>query len=334
MRPPRCVITVGNFDGVHVGHAALIARARDLARAHNAPGGVVVLAFDPHPRTRLRPDSAPPPLTAFDQRAGLLRAAGADSVHRLEPTDDLLGLSPAAFIEWVIKTFEPCAFVEGPDFRFGNGRAGDLDTLRQLGDSRGFEVVTVPALATALSDNTIVTASSSIARWLVERGRARDAWNVLGRPHRLAGTVVQGDRRGRGLGFPTANLDTPNLLPADGVYAALAHTPDGQHQPAAVSVGTKPQFQNQAGPHARTAEAFLLDAAAEPGQANIPGLPEYGWPLALDIIGWLRDQMRFDSVERLLAQMSRDCSRAREIADAVTLPPLSTAQPTTTSRTT
>lgn len=287
-----------------------------MAGAHNATGGVVVLAFSSHPRTRLSPGRAPALLTTFDERAELLRQAGADAVHPLDPTDDLLGLSPPAFIEWVAARFNPSAFVEGPDFRFGKGRAGDISTLRALGDSRGFAVETVPALATALSDHSVVTASSSIARWLVERGRARDAWTVLGRPHRLAGTVVQGDRRGRSLGFPTANLDTPNLLPGDGVYAALAHTPDGRRQPAALSVGTKPQF----GPHARAAEAFLLDAATEPGRANLPGLPEYGWPLAIDVVGWVRDQMRFDSVDRLVDQMRRDCSKVRETATAVTSP--------------
>ena len=328
MRPPPCVISVGNFDGVHVGHAALVARARELAQAHNAPDntpvGVVILAFDPHPRSRLRPEEAPAPLTTFEQRAALLGQVGADAVHRLEPTDELLGLSPQAFVEWVAERFDPCCFVEGPDFHFGKGRAGNIDTLRELGEVRGFGVEIVPALATALVDHTVVTASSSIARWLLGHGRVRDVWNVLGRPHRLEGTVIRGDRRGRGLGFPTANLETPNLLPCDGVYAALAHLPDGARRPAALSVGTKPQF----GPHARAAEAFLLDTAAEPGKPNLPGLPEYGWTLALDIVGWVRDQMRFDSVERLVEQMGRDCALARHMVDGVTTPPVTTITPT------
>ncbi|VAX42683.1 FMN adenylyltransferase / Riboflavin kinase, partial [hydrothermal vent metagenome] len=281
MRPPPCVITVGNFDGVHIGHAALIARARELAHTLNAPGGVVVLAFNPHPRSVLHPGQAPASLMSFARRAELLCRVGAGAVHPLDPTDQLLALSPADFIEWVNERYNPIAFVEGPDFHFGCNREGSMETLRALGRERGFAVEAVPVLATALSDHTIVTASSTITRWLIEHGRVRDAWNVLGRPHRLAGTVVRGERRGRDLGFPTANLDTPDLLPVDGVYATLAHTPDGRRYTAALSVGTKPQFHHQPGPHARTAEAFLLDAPTEPGKANLPGLPEYGWDIAL-----------------------------------------------------
>lgn len=310
MRPPPRVITVGNFDGVHLGHAAILRRARELAAEHNAPGGVLVLAFDPHPATRLAPERAPRRLTSFEQRAELLRAAGADEVQRLAPGDDLLGLSPEAFVEWVHARFAPRVWVEGPDFHFGQRRAGNMDTLRELGEVRGFQVDQVPAVATALTDNTIVTASSTIARWLIERGRARDAWCVLGRPHRLAGTVVPGDRRGRALGFPTANIDTDSMLPGDGVYGAVATFPDGSRHSAALSVGSKPQFDGAV----RAAEAYVLDLKAEEGRANLPGLPEYGWPITVDIIGWVRGQLRFDSVERLVEQMGRDCERARAAA--------------------
>lgn len=316
MRPAPTVVTVGNFDGVHAGHRAIVARARDLARSRNASGGVVALAFDPHPATRLAPARAPARLTTFEERAALLREAGADRVERLEPTDHLLGLSPEAFVEWVVAAFNPAAFVEGPDFRFGKGRAGSLETLRQLGRARGFSVEEAPALAVALSDHTVVTASSSITRWLVAHGRVRDAWSVLGRPYRLAGSVVRGDRRGRTLGFPTANLETPHLLPADGVYAALAHLPGGGRAAAAVSVGSKPMF----GGGGRVAEAHLLGFGRESGESRDRGLPEYGWELALDLVGWVREQMRFDSVERLVEQMGRDCGRAREIVELVTTP--------------
>jgi riboflavin kinase/FMN adenylyltransferase len=317
VRPPPSVITVGNFDGVHLGHGAILRRAQELARAHNAPGGVLVLSFDPHPATRIAPARAPRRLTAFEHRVALLRDAGAAHVHRLEPTDEFLGLSPEGFVEWVCGRFNPCAWVEGPDFHFGRGRAGNMATLRNLGEDRGFEVDQVSAVAVALTDNTVVTASSTIARWLIERGRARDVWCVLGRPHRLVGAVTRGDRRGRTLGFPTANIDTACMLPGDGVYGAVATLPDGLRYPAALSVGTKPQFDGEV----RTAEAFILGLTSEPGGPNLPGLPEYGWPITIDIVGWVRGQMRFDSVERLVEQMGRDCARAREAAHAAMYPP-------------
>jgi len=318
MRPAPTIVTVGNFDGVHVGHGAIVARAGDLARSLNAAGGVVVLAFDPHPATTLAPERAPAQLTGFEERAGLLRRAGAGRVIRLAPTDELLGLSPEAFFEWVVATHNPRAFVEGTDFRFGRGRAGSVETLRELGRPRGIDIELVRPVAVALSDHSVVTASSSVTRWLLGHGRVRDAWSVLGRPHRLSGTVVRGDRRGRDLGFPTANLETRNMLPRDGVYAAIAQLPDGSRRGAAVSVGSKPQF----GGGERTAEAYILDAPGAAGTPNLPGLAEYGWTLGLELVGWVRDQMRFDSIGRLVEQMGRDCDRVRSTIEIITGPVL------------
>lgn len=314
MRPAPTIVSIGNFDGVHTGHAAILRRATVLVDALGATGGTTALAFDPHPLTVLDPERSPARLTTFAQRAELLKQAGANTVIRLEPQQDLLGLTPEAFLERVVAMHNPRAIVEGTDFRFGRDRAGDLDTLRALCKPRGIEVHAVPAVAVGLSDNTAVTASSTMARWLIERGRVRDAWALLTRPHRLTGAVVQGDRRGRTLGFPTANIETPNLLPADGVYATVATMPDGSKAAGALSVGVKPQF----GEHARTAEVYLLDMKPEAGAPNLPGLPEYGWPLTLDLVGWIREQMRFPSLDGLLAQIERDCSRARAIFESVT----------------
>ncbi|HRQ71547.1 MAG TPA: riboflavin kinase [Phycisphaerales bacterium] len=311
---PRSVVSVGTFDGVHAGHATLIARAR--ATADNAGDAeVVVLAFDPHPATRLRPESAPPRLGSYERRAELLREAGADRVERLEPTAELLSHTPEAFIESIVGRLAPIAFVEGPDFRFGKGRAGDNSVLASLGQRHGFAVEVVPPVAVALNDQAVLTASSTIARWLVQHGRVRDAWAVLTRPHELTGRVVQGDRRGRDLGFPTANLDTPCLPPADGVYAGVAFLDDGRSFAAAVSVGTKPMFNGTA----RAVEAHLLDAPAGVGPC-LTGLPEYGWNLRLALVGWVREQLRFDSIEALMAQMHRDCDRVRDIVARVTSP--------------
>jgi len=296
-------ICVGNFDGVHLGHEALVRRAREVAGA----GRVLVMAFDPHPATVLRPGPAPGLLTPFERRAELLRARGADEVARLEPTPDLLRLAPEAFIDDVISGRSVEAFVEGEDFRFGRGRAGDLDTLRELGASRGFRVEVIGPVEVALTDQMVTRASSTLARELVAAGRVRDVAAVLGRPYELIGEVVRGDRRGRNIGYPTANLETPQLLPADGVYAAHAILPDGRREPAALSVGTKPMF----GGETRVAEAFLLDAPRE-GDA-IASLPEYGWPLRVEVLGWVREQMRFASVRALVEQMDRDCARVRDV---------------------
>jgi riboflavin kinase / FMN adenylyltransferase len=303
----RSVLTIGSFDGVHVAHAALVARARELAA-----GGarVVVMALDPHPATVLRPQSAPGRLTTFGQRAELLKRAGADEVVRLEPTPELLSLTPAEFVAGVVRDYAPVAFVEGPDFRFGKGRAGNVGTLAELGATYDFRVVLQEPVELALSDNTVVRASSTIARWLIQHGRVRDAALVLGREYELRGEVVRGDRRGRTIGYPTANLATECLPPADGVYSGSARLPDGREFLAAVSVGTKPTF----GEHGRAVEAYLLDAPHE--GAAIKGLPEYGWQLALTFSHWLRDQARYHTIEPLLEQMDRDCARARELAAA------------------
>lgn len=324
MRPPPTIVSIGNFDGVHAGHVAILSRAGQLAGDLGAVGGTTVLAFDPHPLTRLNPDRTPARLTTFEQRTSLLTQAGAATIERLEPTDDLLALTPEAFLERVIAKHNPRAFVEGADFRFGKDRAGTIDTLKTLCQPRGIEVHTVPPVAVGLSDNSAVTASSTIARWLLQHGRARDAWAVLTRPHRITGTVVQGDRRGRTLGYPTANIDTPNLIPADGVYATLATLPDGTTGPGALSVGTKPQF----GEHARTAEVYLLGRAPRPDTPNLPGLPEYGWPITLDLAGWVREQMQFPSLQGLLDQIERDCTRVEHILKAVTTPSTPNTNPT------
>ncbi|MCL4743067.1 MAG: adenylyltransferase/cytidyltransferase family protein [Phycisphaerales bacterium] len=311
---PRSVVSVGTFDGVHAGHAALLARARAIADQHG-DAEVVVLAFDPHPATRLRPDTAPPRLGSFERRADLLRQAGADRVERLEPTAELLAQSPEAFVASIAARLDPIAFVEGPDFRFGKGRTGDASILASLGPRHGFTVEIVPPVAVALNDQSVVTASSTITRWLVQQGRVRDAWAVLTRPHELTGRVVRGDRRGRDLGFPTANLDTPCLPPADGVYAGVAYLDDDRSFTAAVSVGTKPMFAG----NARAVEAYLLDAPLGDGPC-LAGLPEYGWNIRLALVGWVREQLRFDSVQALIAQMHRDCDRVRDVVARVSTP--------------
>ncbi len=316
---PSTGVTVGTFDGVHRGHAALVARTRELV----GPGGrVVALVFDPHPLERLRPDQAPARLSTFEQRRAWLVAAGADVVERLEPTDELLSHTAEEFVDWVVERHRPRAWVEGRDFRFGKGRAGDVGVLATLGAKHGFATEVLAPVEVALSDHTIVTASSTIARWLIRHGRARDAAAVLGRSHTLVGEVVRGDRRGRTIGVPTANIVAPNMLPLDGVYAGIARVggscgSEAREFAAAVSVGVRPMFDDRP-----TVEAHLLGVPRDAGGAsNIAGLPEYGWPIELELVSWLREQWKFESLEALTAQIGRDCDEARRIfEDARTEP--------------
>jgi riboflavin kinase/FMN adenylyltransferase len=307
-RPAQSVVTVGTFDGVHVGHRALVMRARALANA--SPGTrVVALVFDPHPLTVIRPGEAPARLTTFERRAALLGEAGADEVVRMEPTGQLLALSPEEFADHLQQELRPTAIVEGPDFRFGRGRAGDVRTLADLGAARGFTVDIVQSVEIALTDHTRAPASSTLTRWLLEHGRVRDAAIVLGRPYEMEGEVTRGERRGREIGYPTANLVSPTLAPADGVYAGRATLPDGRTYSGAISIGNKPTF----GQRERAVEVFVMDLPGAVKNEPIQGLPEYGWTLRITFEHWLRDQMRFGSLDELLAQMARDCERARAL---------------------
>jgi riboflavin kinase/FMN adenylyltransferase len=308
------VLTIGVFDGVHLGHRSLIERARELAdrppggvQEHGESARVVVLAFDPSPRAVLSPERAPPRLTGFEQRADLLLDAGADDVLRLEPTPGLLGLSPAQFVDAVLMPLSPIAVVEGPDFCFGAKRAGDVNTLAELGRPRGFAVHVLPPAEVSLHDQSVVAASSSITRWLLSHGRVADAGRVLGRPYAMRGTVEQGDQRGRTIGFPTANLTFDTMPPGDGVYACLATLDDGRTLPCAVNIGERPTF----GGVQRRVEAHVI-GYERPGDR-----PEYGWELTLAFVSRLRDQVRFGGVDQLTSQLRRDVARAVDVVEPI-----------------
>lgn len=303
----RSVITIGNFDGVHLGHQALLRHARTLAHAQNAR--VIALAFDPHPTSLLRPGQEPPRLTTFTQRQAYLLEAGADEVHRLMPTPDLLDLSPADFVQQVVMPLEPVALVEGPDFHFGKGRTGTPQVLAKLGEQRGFAVHIFPPVEIDLADQLIVTCASTRVRWLLSRGRITDVTRVLGRSYILDGVVIQGDQRGRTIGIPTANIATEQMLPALGVYAGLATLPDGRRFPAAISVSTRPTFDGSGS----RCEVHVLDIASAQGAANLPGLPEYGWPIQISLISWLRDDLKLPGLEAIKGQIARDIARVRQL---------------------
>jgi riboflavin kinase/FMN adenylyltransferase len=313
--PPLTALTIGNFDGVHLGHAELIRRGR---LAVGPDGRLVALAFHPNPLTVIKPAAAPAALTTFDQRVRLLQRAGADEVLHLSPTRKLLSTDPFTFIHEIVERWQPAVIVEGSDFRFGARRAGDVDTLAQIGSQldrlgRGFETIVLDPVNVSLSDGRLLPASSTLVRWLLERGRVADAARVLGRPHRVEGLVVRGDQRGRTIGVPTANVESPNLLPGDAVYAGVARLPDGSSKPAAIHVGPRETF----GSSKRTLEVFVLDWRG-PGTLSIddPAQYAYGWTMKIDFLAWLRDQARYDSVDGLLAQMERDIARSRRLAAA------------------
>jgi riboflavin kinase/FMN adenylyltransferase len=288
-------VTVGNFDGVHLGHRALVAAARKLAAAVGGPA--VAVTFDPPPHVVLHPNSGPlrPPLTTLADRAELLHAAGADHVVILNTSPALLALSPEAFFEDVLgRQLGAKTVVEGYDFRFGRGRAGTNETLRSLCAAAGLSFEEVPLV---LHNGEPV--SSSRVRAAIVGGDVDRAAELLARPYRIAGVVVTGARRGRTIGFPTANLgDVPTVLPGNGVYAVRAMV-DGRMWPAAANVGPNPTF----GEDARKVEVHLIGFAAD----------VYGKPMAAEFVAKLRDTRPFAGVHQLVEQLKHDIEHAKRV---------------------
>lgn len=286
-------VLIGNFDGVHLGHQALVHAARQEADVES----VIAVTFDVHPRTLLR-GGAPPLLTLPAERSRLLHASGATRIESLRLDDGLLARSPEDFIEWLHRRIPFGLIVEGADFRFGRARSGDVHTLQTVGGRLGFRTLVAKQVEVSLCDGNIVAARSSLVRWLIELGRVADAARVLGRPHAVEGPVVRGAQRGRGLGFPTANVDPCGImLPADGVYAVEVTSADGDVWRGAASIGSNPTFGQQS----RTLEVHILGVA--------PSLDLYGKTIRVHFLRWIRGMVRFDSVDDLVEQMTRDCEK-------------------------
>jgi riboflavin kinase/FMN adenylyltransferase len=292
-----CVLTVGNFDGVHRGHQALLAAVVERARALGRPAAVYT--FDPHPRRVLHPDAPSPLLMTRAQLALALAERGIDLLVREAFTHAFSALSPEAFLTDVIHArIAPAEIFVGRDFHFGKGRGGSDDTLAQLAPGLGMRVVIVPQVRAGEGD-----VSSSRIRDALARGDVEDAKLCLGRPYALWGAVAVGDRRGRTLGFPTANLDPENeLLPGPGVYATRvrlfeASAPGGSALPAVTNVGTRPTF----GPGRVLVEAHLLDWSGE----------LYGRRIEIAFERRLRDERRFPDLDALRAQIAADARAAR-----------------------
>ncbi len=287
-------LSIGNFDGVHRGHAALVAELRRMA-AH-VRGPAVVLTFDPHPLQLLRPDGFQPVLTTLADRARLLQGCGADHVIILRTTPELLQLNAEDFFNRVIRTsLDARAVVEGPNFGFGHNREGTVETLAQLCHRAGIGFSVVPVLEDA---GQIV--SSSRVRAALLAGDVRRAARKLGRFYQLHGTVGAGQRRGRTIGFPTANIEQPaTLVPADGVYAVRVHLASGEVYPGAANVGPNPTF----GENARKVEVHLIGFDGD----------LYNQPLTVEFMDRLRDTRPFAGVTELVDQLRRDVEQALEI---------------------
>lgn len=300
----RSVVTIGVFDGVHRGHQRIIALTAGVAESLELP--MVVITFDPHPAEVIRPGSHPTFLCTAARRAELLDEQGADAVCLLPFTLEFSRLGPEEFVHAVlVDRLHTAAVVVGENFRFGHKAAGDVALLAELGEKYDFTAEGVPLLA----DDGITVSSSGIRQKLAA-GDVAGAADYLGRMHRVEGVVVPGQRRGKALGFPTANLDTfpHTAIAADGVYAGwLASLGEDGHEaarwPAAISVGTNPTFGGQD----RVVEAYALDR---------DDLDLYGAHVAVDFAERLRGMERFDSAEALAEQMHRDVDQARIITAA------------------
>jgi riboflavin kinase / FMN adenylyltransferase len=304
----RTVVTIGMYDGVHRGHQQLIGTA--VARARTMRRPCLLLTFDPHPAEVIRPGSHPAILTSMDRKAELVAELGVDAMCVLPFTPEFMRLSPEGFTHTVLVEHLHCAqVVIGQNFTYGHKAGGNVDTLVAEGRRFGFSVEGVE-LANVGADDTgeeEVTISSTYIRACVAAGDMTSAARALGRPHRVDGVVVRGDRRGRDLGYPTANVECPpfTAIPADGVYAGHLVTRDPrsgasrERFPAAISVGTNPTFQGSR----RTVEAYVLDYEGD----------LYGEHVGVEFAERLRPMAAFPDVAALVTAMDRDVRDTRRV---------------------
>ncbi|TFV68065.1 bifunctional riboflavin kinase/FAD synthetase [Blastococcus sp. CT_GayMR20] len=299
----RTVVTIGMYDGVHRGHQKLIGAAVARARAMRRP--CLLLTFDPHPAEVVRPGSHPAILTALDRKAELVAELGVDAMCVLPFTTEFMRLSPETFTHTVlVEHLHAAQVVVGENFTYGFKAAGTVDSLTVEGRRFGFAV---EGISLAAVDDDDVTISSTYIRACVAAGDMVSAARALGRPHRVDGIVVRGDRRGRDMGYPTANVESPpfTAIPADGVYAGHLVTRDPrsgasrERFPAAISVGSNPTFQGSR----RTVEAYVLDYDDD----------LYGEHVGVEFVHRLRPMAAFPDVDALLAAMAKDVSDTRQI---------------------
>ena len=297
MVPPELrggIVALGNFDGVHRGHQAVVGRAVERARAEGRPA--LVATFDPHPVRHFKPDTPAFRLTTLDQRERLFAAAGADAMIVFHFDAALAGLTAMEFVaDRLLDKIGAGGVVTGEDFTFGKARGGNVDVLADLGLKNGFSVDTI---APVELDGEEV--SSSRIRDLLVAGDPRGAARLLSRPFAIEGVVQHGDKRGRVIGYPTANIDMGNYLrPAYGIYAVRGRLPDGRMLDGAANLGVRPSFV----PPKELLEPFFFDFSGD----------LYNQMIEVSLVDFIRPEAKFDTLEALSAQMERDCTRAKEM---------------------
>ncbi len=299
----RSVLTIGAYDGVHQGHQAIIAQVRRGADELDARS--VVVTFDRHPASIVRPESAPNLLTDLDQKLELLAATGIDATVLVRFDEAQAGEEPQSFVDRVlVGCLAAQRIVVGDDFHFGSHRQGNVSLLRELGIQHDFDVEPLELLAR--QDGVDEPISSTAIRRAMAGGQVELAASMLGRPFQARGVVVHGDQRGRLLGFPTANVEVPNVicLPADGVYAGWYLTPEGTRHPCAINLGRRPTFYEHAD-HSLL-EAHLIDFDGD----------LYEQKARVEFTHFLRSERKFEGIEALVAQLNHDVEHARDVLDA------------------
>ena len=288
------VVALGNFDGFHAGHQAVVGRAVARARAEGRPA--LVATFDPHPATLFRPDLPPRRLTTLDQRCRLFEDAGVDATYVINFTHETAAIDPEAFVRlWLGERIGAAAAVTGHDFTFGRARGGTVADLKALGAAIGIDAEVAPTVSDA---GGIV--SSTRIREALAAGDPREAARMLTRPFAVAGVVQHGDKLGRTIGYPTANLDLADYVrPAYGIYAVRGRLDDGTRLDGAANLGIRPTFD----PPKELLEPYFFDFSGD----------LYGRAIEVALIEFLRPEAKFDSLDALIAQMAEDCARARTV---------------------
>ena len=294
------VVVIGVFDGVHKGHQALLNRAKEIADGRT----IIALTFDPHPRAVFAPDSVPPMLTTLADRVELLKIHNADQVAVMKFNEQFAAMSPEKFVEDIlVNQLHVSTVIVGKNFTYGAKAAGTVETLKADGATHNF-TVDVQELANKDLNGGEEVISSSRIRNLVLEGKVEEARELLSRPHRLDGIVVHGEKRGREIGYPTANLGKIDgqTIPADGIYAGWL-TVGINFWPAAISIGTNPTFEGDRG---RQVEAYALDQQ---------GLDLYDKAASVEFGWYLRPTLKFNGLDELLVQMKKDCDEARRLTE-------------------
>lgn len=301
-------VTIGNFDGVHVGHQHVLTELTDQARHREIPA--VAVTFDPHPAQVHRPDSAPELLMGLQEKLARLADTGIDAVVVLPYTLELAAHSAREFVEtYFVRGLQTEAVVVGHDVRFGRDNEGSFTTLAHLGEEFGFVVIGVEDFDITGPEERAygVRCSSTALRSALHHGDVAAAAQMLGRNHAVSGVVVHGEARGRELGFPTANLspDTEGMIPADGVYAGWVTDQSGTRWPAAISVGSNPTFYGVS----RVVEAHVIGRS----DASVDDFNLYGQNVRVEFVERLRGMVAYEGVDKLVAQMHQDVAQAHQL---------------------